>query len=138
MSPEAPLSADRPRKENKPPTPRAVVRSVKPQQQSQTAEPTSRMQTEPLNLVPVSNEITFLRLPQVKATTGLSKTTIYEKIKDNAFPCPVLISKRAVAWVESEVRQWAASQISARVVGARLPPKRVGFASPSQSFVKTA
>jgi prophage regulatory protein len=87
----------------------------------------------------VSNEITFLRLPQVKATTGLSKTTIYEKIKDNAFPCPVQISKRAVAWVESEVRQWAANQISARVVGTtRVPPKRVGFVSARQSLVKTA
>ena len=85
------------------------------------------------------SEITFLRLPQVKATTGLSKTTIYEKIKDNAFPCPVLISKRAVAWIESEVRQWAASQVSAtRAVNARIPPKRVSFSRPRLPIAKTA
>lgn len=69
-------------------------------------------------------EITFLRLPQVKATTGLSKTTIYEKIKNNDFPCPVQISKRAVGWVESEVRQWAAKQVSARMLGGHIIPVR--------------
>lgn len=57
-------------------------------------------------------DITFLRLPQVKATTGLSKTSIYERIKENSFPLPVPLGKRAVGWVASEVRQWAANQVS--------------------------
>ena len=56
--------------------------------------------------------ITFLRLPQVKATTGLSKTSIYEKIKENAFPSPVPLGKRAVGWVASEITQWAANQVA--------------------------
>lgn len=56
--------------------------------------------------------IVFLRLPQVKATTGLSKTSIYEKIKENAFPSPVPIGKRAVAWVASEIMQWATNQVA--------------------------
>ena len=138
MSTEVRLSANNPRKESNPPLTHAVVRSMKPRPSKQMASAPSPIQPVQSSPAHDANEITFLRLPQVKATTGLSKTTIYEKIKENAFPCPVLISKRAVAWVESEVRQWAASQVSARVVGARLPPKRVGFGGPSQSFVKTA
>jgi len=59
-----------------------------------------------------AEDIIFLRLPQVKATTGLSKTSIYEKIKENAFPSPVPIGKRAVGWVASEITQWAANQVA--------------------------
>lgn len=66
-----------------------------------------------MNARETSEEITFLRLPQVKATTGLSKTSIYEKIKANAFPLPVPIGKRAVGWVASEIRQWAENQVAA-------------------------
>jgi prophage regulatory protein len=94
---------------------------------------------EAINSLAENTAITFLRLPQVKAATGLSKTTIYEKIKENAFPCPVLISKRAVAWIESEVRQWAATQVSAaRTIDTRLPPKGVSFSRPRLRIAKTA
>jgi len=61
--------------------------------------------------------ITFLRLPQVKAATGLSKTTIYEKIREETFPSPVPIGKRAVGWLQSEIREWAANQVSAGRTG---------------------
>lgn len=60
-----------------------------------------------------NEEIIFLRLPQVKAATGLSKTSIYEKIKCNAFPLPIPIGKRAVGWIASEIKQWAANQVLA-------------------------
>ena len=57
----------------------------------------------------------FVRLPTVKARTGLSRSTIYAKIKDEAFPAPILLGERAVGWIEEEVSQW----IDARIAHAR-------------------
>jgi predicted DNA-binding transcriptional regulator AlpA len=58
-------------------------------------------------------EVQFLRLPDVKAVTGLGKTSIYELIRDKSFPAPVRLGPRAVAWVRSEVRQWALEHVHA-------------------------
>lgn len=57
----------------------------------------------------------LLRLDQVRARTGLSRSGIYQKIADGKFPKPVAIGSRAVAWVESEVSGW----IQARIEGSR-------------------
>lgn len=62
---------------------------------------------------PLENEVSFLRLPEVKAVTGLSKTSLYELIRERSFPPPVRLGQRAVAWVRSEVNQWAAERILA-------------------------
>jgi prophage regulatory protein len=48
----------------------------------------------------------FLRLTQVRETTGLSRTTIYRKIAAHEFPRPIRLGSRAVAWVEADVIQW--------------------------------
>ncbi|MGI0133929.1 MAG: helix-turn-helix transcriptional regulator [Candidatus Micrarchaeaceae archaeon] len=61
----------------------------------------------------VLNDVSFLRLPEVKAITGLSKTSIYELIREKRFPPPVRLGPRAVAWVKSEVRQWAVERVQA-------------------------
>lgn len=56
----------------------------------------------------------FLRLPNVVAITGLSRSTIYSRVRDKAFPAPVpLGSPRIVGWIESEIAQWQAAQIRA-------------------------
>jgi predicted DNA-binding transcriptional regulator AlpA len=59
------------------------------------------------------DDVVFLRLPEVKAVTGLSKTTLYALIHDKNFPAPVRISPGTVAWVKSEVRQWAQQCVQA-------------------------
>jgi len=56
---------------------------------------------------------TFLRLPTVKARTGLSRSTIYLRISENQFPKPVSLGGRAVGWIESEVDSWLEQQIEA-------------------------
>src|ERR1700761_6891370 len=66
------------------------------------------------------DDVTFLRLPEVKAVTGLSKTTIYERIREADFPSPIPIGKRAVGWIESEIKQWAASRVLASRSALRL------------------
>jgi predicted DNA-binding transcriptional regulator AlpA len=59
------------------------------------------------------DDVTFLRLPEVKAITGLSKTSLYALIRDRSFPASVRLGPRAVAWVRSEVRQWAVERVHA-------------------------
>jgi prophage regulatory protein len=59
------------------------------------------------------DDVTFLRLPEVKAITGLSKSSLYALIREKSFPAPVRLGARAVAWVRSEVRQWAAERVRA-------------------------
>ncbi|WP_295389888.1 AlpA family transcriptional regulator [uncultured Thiodictyon sp.] len=62
----------------------------------------------------------IIRRPAVEDRTGLSRSTIYGKLRQNpkrpaefdpTFPRPVSISKKAVGWVESEVDAWLAEQV---------------------------
>jgi prophage regulatory protein len=55
----------------------------------------------------------LLRLPQVKAFTGLSKSTIYARIAEGTFPKQIPLGPRLVVWVESDIQNWIAEQISA-------------------------
>ena len=57
---------------------------------------------------------TVLRLPAVKARTGLSRSTIYLRVSQGAFPAPVSLGGRAVGWIEAEVNDWLTSQIAKR------------------------
>lgn len=49
---------------------------------------------------------TLLRRHTVEARTGLSRSTIYEWIKQGQFPQPVKLGARIVAWRESELDDW--------------------------------
>lgn len=53
----------------------------------------------------------ILRLPTVKARTGLSRSTIYLRISEGSFPKPVSLGGRAVGWIEAEVSDWLNQQI---------------------------
>lgn len=52
----------------------------------------------------------LLRRPEVEAQTGLSRATIYRKIRDGSFPRPKRVSDNSVRWPESWVEQWKAKQ----------------------------
>ncbi len=58
----------------------------------------------------------LLRLSAVENLTGLRKSSIYTYMgsKENAFPTPVRIGARAVAWRESDVLAWIAARTEAR------------------------
>ena len=45
----------------------------------------------------------IMRLSEVKAVTGLSKTTIYGFEKEGRFPSRVSIGERSVGWFEDDV-----------------------------------
>ena len=55
----------------------------------------------------------LLRLPEVKATTGLSKSSIYARISDGTFPKQIPLGPRLVVWVESDIQNWISEQVSA-------------------------
>ena len=61
----------------------------------------------------MSQNTTFLRRRTVENKTGLSRSTIYARVKDGTFPAPVRIGPRAVAWLESDVEAWQAAQVAA-------------------------
>ena len=54
---------------------------------------------------------TILRLKQVKARTGLARSTLYERIKAGDFPRQVSLGARAVGWLESDIEAWIAAQV---------------------------
>lgn len=58
--------------------------------------------------------VTILRLPQVKAKTGLGRSSIYAQQAEGIFPPNFSLGARAVGWVEAEVD----AVIAARVAGA--------------------
>ena len=73
-----------------------------------------------MHVTELSPNESFLRLPDVLARTGRSKTAVYT---DDEFPKPVKISVRAVAWRESEIEAWMAGVIErSRVADADLLP----------------
>ena len=55
----------------------------------------------------------LLRLPQVKETTGLSKSSIYARISEGTFPKQIPLGPRLVVWVESDIQNWISEQVSA-------------------------
>jgi prophage regulatory protein len=56
---------------------------------------------------------TILRLPEVKKSTGLSRSTIYLRIAEGTFPKPISLGGRAVGWLEAEVQEWLQRRIEA-------------------------
>ena len=59
-----------------------------------------------------SRQERFLRLPEVLARTGLSRSTIYVRLDHGRFPRPVSLGRRAVGWIEAEVDEWIRERIT--------------------------
>ncbi len=57
---------------------------------------------------------TILRLPAVKAATGLSRSTIYLRIMHGVFTRPVSLGGRAVGWPAHEVAELNAARIAGK------------------------
>jgi prophage regulatory protein len=56
-------------------------------------------------------EYQILRLKDVVSKTGLSRSTIYERIKNNEFPQPLGLGARAIGFIQSEVDDWIEARI---------------------------
>ena len=56
----------------------------------------------------------IIRLKQVKAMTGLSRTTIYRSMSINEFPKQIKLGPKSSGWLIDEVDEWIKRQIQIR------------------------
>ena len=65
-------------------------------------------------------ETRILRRKQVEARTGLSRSSIYARLRHNAkrpgdydptFPKPISVGAKAVGWIEAEIEAWLTAQV---------------------------
>ena len=52
----------------------------------------------------------MLRPPEVMTRTGLSRTTIWRKVRDGTFPPPVEIGVNSIGWPAAEISAWLNSR----------------------------
>jgi prophage regulatory protein len=56
----------------------------------------------------------ILRLRQVIALTGFSRSTLYRYIQNQQFPNQVRLGPRIVGWLEDEVNDWILEKVQFR------------------------
>lgn len=56
----------------------------------------------------------IIRMKEVTSRTGMSKSSIYDRINQGDFPKSVPLGGRSVGWIESEVQEWITERISKR------------------------
>jgi prophage regulatory protein len=59
----------------------------------------------------IQTALKILRRKQVESRIGLSRSTIYERIKAGTFPAPISLGAKSVGWIESEIEGWLSAQI---------------------------
>tara|TARA_B100000674_G_C37865442_1_gene926890 strand:+ start:653 stop:844 length:192 start_codon:yes stop_codon:yes gene_type:complete len=60
----------------------------------------------------MKTEVKFLRLPQVKEITTLSRSSIYRMVASGEFPKQISIGSNQVVWIKSQVDDWMNQQIA--------------------------
>lgn len=48
----------------------------------------------------------LIRLPEVKSRVGLSRSSIYHKMSEGAFPRSRSLGAKCAVWVEAEIEEW--------------------------------
>ena len=61
-------------------------------------------------MLPPSTNDRLMPLGEVRARCGLSRSSLYRKMRDRSFPTPLQVGVRAVRWRESEVEHWLATR----------------------------
>ena len=68
----------------------------------------------------IKTALTILRRKQVEARTGLSRSSIYARLRQNhkrpsdydpTFPRPISVGAKAVGWIEAEIDAWLTAQV---------------------------
>ncbi|MBG99599.1 MAG: hypothetical protein CMN58_04540 [Solibacterales bacterium] len=62
------------------------------------------------NRTPHHSSESLLRRPDVEKLVGLKRAWIYQLMRQEAFPLPVRLGVRAVAWRESDIAKWIAAR----------------------------
>ena len=61
-----------------------------------------------------SPSLALLRRPEVTRRTGLSRSTLYARMKVGTFPKPVYLTPTTPAWVAAEIDDWIAALVAQR------------------------
>ena len=56
----------------------------------------------------------IMRLTEVIQTTGLARSSIYNRMNEGSFPRPVSLGARSVGWVSDEVQDWVEARSQER------------------------
>lgn len=56
----------------------------------------------------------IMKLAEVMEATGLSRSSIYRRMKNKSFPLAVSLGGKAVGWPKSEIEQWILERIAER------------------------
>lgn len=59
------------------------------------------------------SELRLIRLKEVLAICGKSRSSVYDAIKKGDFPAPIKLHGRSSAWIKSEILQWVEGCITA-------------------------
>jgi prophage regulatory protein len=72
-----------------------------------------------IGVLQMENLNQLIRLQDLPRYAGLRRTVILDLVKKGQFPRPIKLSDngRAVAWLESEVRDWQNRRIAKREAG---------------------
>jgi len=54
----------------------------------------------------------LIRRKEVEELTGLSRTAIYDRMREGRFPKSVALSPKTIRWVRGEIIKWIEEQIS--------------------------
>ena len=57
-----------------------------------------------------------MRLPLVLQWAGLKKSTIYEQMAREAFPRPIRLTKKAVAWRRADLIGWKGADLAVQLL----------------------
>jgi prophage regulatory protein len=62
--------------------------------------------------------LTILRLKQVGAECGISRSSIYRGVQAGTFPRPISLGPRSVGWRRGDIDAWLANPAGYRTQGA--------------------
>ncbi len=57
---------------------------------------------------------TLMKINQVSAITGHSRSKVYADIKAGKFPPPIRLGTRTVAWADNEINAWITAKIAGK------------------------
>jgi prophage regulatory protein len=65
----------------------------------------------------IQSALTILRRKQVEVATGLSRSTIYARIRNKTFPAAIRLGPRSVGWRAGDIDAFLASPANYRAEG---------------------
>ena len=67
-------------------------------------------------------EVQMLRVPEVMARTGLSRTTIWRRVRAGTFPPPKELGENSIGWTDLVIAEWTENRPH-RTYGAETAPE---------------